>query len=361
MKYYLLNMTDETENWNNLLNDFEMNEEENIYEMEDIDDINLEQKINMNDKIKINLCPLCNIKGKIMENVICCPECGMELSLSHDNNKNYSNDSEYNTSQDAFMPIIIVGNNSGCYNKNLLKTTANYSSYRKNSNRKGLHSCNYYHDGKKLPKTCINLALKLFNRIIESKDCHDEERTSRVYRGNSKKGVMGSCLYYACNMYNITKTPKQIASIMGIEERFLSQGDRKVRSLADKGIIDIPPIIDPVEDYLNQYFASLKIDLKYKQFIIDLINRAEKKNIHIESDSKITTKCVGSIYLLSKRMSDVKHIKEEDISRECNGISKTTYNKYYKLLMQNKDKLIPVFIKHRIKMPRSWMSSNIKT
>jgi hypothetical protein len=30
-------------------------------------------------------------------------------------------------------------------------------------------------------------------------------------------------------MDNITKTPREIANIMGIEERFLSTGDRKVQ------------------------------------------------------------------------------------------------------------------------------------
>ena len=57
-------------------------------------------------------------------------------------------------------------------------------------------------------------------------------------------------------MNHITKTPREIASVMEIEERFLSQGDRIIQELNEKGIITIPTILRPLKDYLDQYFIE---------------------------------------------------------------------------------------------------------
>jgi transcription initiation factor TFIIIB Brf1 subunit/transcription initiation factor TFIIB len=192
------------------------------------------------------------------------------------------------------------------------------------------------------------LDIELFSKIKEN---------NYVYRGNGKKGVLGACLFYACVMNHITKTPREIASVMEIEERFLSQGDRTVQELNEKGVISIPTILRPLTDYLDQYFPALGIPLKYRQFIIDIVERAEKKNIHILNDSRTTTKCIGAIFLLINRVKELKKISKDQIVKECN-ISKSTFIRYYNLLLMNYKILKPVFKKHRIPMPVSWKESN---
>jgi flagellar biosynthesis GTPase FlhF len=161
-------------------------------------------------------------------------------------------------------------------------------------------------------------------------------------------------------MNNITKTPREISSIMEIEERFLSLGDRKIQGLHEKGVITIPTMLRPLQDYLDQTFPSLNIPNKFKRFVYDIIERAENMNIHIMDDSRPTTKCIGAIFLIINRVpiQALKHINTDTIVKECK-ISKSTFMRYYKLLIANYPKLKPVFKKHKIPMPSYWRTNII--
>jgi transcription initiation factor TFIIIB Brf1 subunit/transcription initiation factor TFIIB len=295
--------------------------------------------------VKFIICPKCNIEGKLTGGGVFCESCGLEREMV-DNNQQFcfSTEKDHNTSLNSFISFNIVGKNSYAYQRSFLKTCANYSSFRRNNNRKDLYNYNYQHEGKKIPKNAIKLAIELFSKIKEN---------NYVFRGNGKKGVLGACLFYACVMNQITKTPREIASVMEIEDRFLSQGDRIVQELNEKGVIEIPTILRPLKDYLDQFFPALNIPLVYKQFVIDIIERAEKKNIHIQNDSRTTTKCIGAIYLLITRIKKLKHITKDHIVKEC-SISKSTFIRYFNLLTINHIILKKVFKKHRIPMPNDW-------
>lgn len=355
----VLSNTDSDENWLDLLKDISNTSDDDddmrsIYEScknTSTNDIDLEVQVNLgNEKVpSFTICAKCNMEGQINDGSVCCVSCGLETLIVDDTNKfSFTVDQDHNTSDNSFMSFNFIGKNSYCYQRSFLKTCANYSSFRKNNNRKDLYNYNYQYEGKKIPKNAIKLAIELFSKIKEN---------NYVYRGNGKKGVLGACLFYACVMNHITKTPREIASVMEIEERFLSQGDRTVQELNEKGVISIPTILRPLTDYLDQYFPALDIPLKYRQFIIDIVERAEKKNIHILNDSRTTTKCIGAIFLLINRVKDLKKITKDQIVKECN-ISKSTFIRYYNLLLMNYKILKPVFKKHRIPMPASWKKSN---
>ena len=305
--------------------------------------IDLEKKIDICNIITENICEKCNINCKTLNGIIYCELCGMEDKIESDN-ITFNSENNHNTNNNSFMTFNFIGKNSYCYQRSFLKTCANYSSFRKNNNRKDMYNYNYKYEGNKLPKNVIKLAIELFSTIKDNK---------YVYRGNGKKGIIGACIFYACVINKITKTPREIASILGIEERFLSQGDRTIQELNEKGIINIPTILRPLDDYLNQYFALLKIDIVYKQFIIDIINRIDEKNIHIINDSRTTTKAIGTIYLLVNRVKKYNNINKELIVKECK-ISKSTFIRYYNLLMKNYKIIKPIFKRHKIPMPNDW-------
>lgn len=294
-------------------------------------------------------CVNCKINGIINGNIIICEQCGLERSWNHQE-ETYSMtiDQNYNTSNNSFMSFKIVGSNYYCYNRSYLKTCANYSSFRSNSNRKEIMNRIFQYEGNKPPINIINVAIDLFNQI---------KVAGYVCRGNGKLGCMAATLFYACVMNNLTRTPREIATIMNIEERFLSQGDRFLQELNELGVISIPTNFKPIGDYLDQFFPLLGIPVKYKPFIIHLISRAEKKHLHIKNESRTTTKCIGAIYLLCQRIPSLKHIKKETISRECNNISKSTFLKYYNLLTTNYIILRKSFRKYKISMPIEWKKS----
>lgn len=293
------------------------------------------------------LCPICNVACKIYDIYIICEKCGMEREWDIHSSNLYSMtiDQNYNTSNNSFMTFSIIGVNSYHYNRSFLKTCADYSAYRNNNNKKEIINKIYQYEGNKPPHNIINATADLFDQI---------KNKGYVYRGDCKLGVIGACLYYASIMNNLTRTPKEICLIMNIEDKFLSAGDRILQELNELGIINIPTNHKPLHDYLNQFFPALEIPDKYKQFVIDIISRAERKHLHIRNESRITTKIVGCIYLLTQRIPELRHIKKDTVSLECNKISKSTFIKYYTLIMSNPRAICKVFRRHKIRQPSEW-------
>lgn len=294
-----------------------------------------------------NNCPLCNLPCKVNDAYILCEKCGMERKYDCHANDLYSLsvESNYNTANNSFMTFNIIGTNSYYYNRSLLKTCADYTSYRANNNKKDIINKIYQFDGNKPPMNVINETADLFDQI---------KQAGRVYRGDGKLGVIGACLYYISIKNNLTRTPKEISSIMGIEERFLSQGDRILQELAELNVIEIPTNYKPLNDYLNMFMPILGIPDKYKQFVIDIIARAEKKHLHIGHECRLTTKVVGVLYILTLRVPELRYIKKDVISAECNNISKSTFIKYSSLICDNYHIMKKPFRKHLIPMPIAW-------
>lgn len=347
-----INESDDSDDWLSLLNDLADDSKESaynnditsLYSENSFIDLEVKMVLGSEKSPQYNICTKCNIEGIITDGSIYCPKCGIKISALNECSFSYLNGNDHNNTNESFMSFNFTGKNSYCYQRSFLKTCANYSLYRKNTNRKEMDNYNYQHEGNKIPKNAIKYAIELFSKIKES---------GYVFRGNGKKGVFGACLFYACIVNYITKTPREIASVMKIEDRFLSRGDSKLQELNGKGVISIPTIVRPIYDYINQLFPVLQIPCIYKQFVIDIIEISEGNNIHINNDSRPTTKCVGSIYLLINRVKNLKHITNAIIIKECD-ISKSTFIRYYNLLLENYKIIKPVFRKHRIPMPLDW-------
>jgi transcription initiation factor TFIIIB Brf1 subunit/transcription initiation factor TFIIB len=238
----------------------------------------------------------------------------------------------------------MIGKGSYGYNRSLLKSCADYSRYRKMTTLREMHNWNSQSTSNQLPKNVINEANNMFALIKDH---------GYVFRKDVKKGVQGACLYYTCHQNGISKTPFEIAKIVGIAEKFLSSGDRILSDLNERGIIQIPKI-DSIPSYINRYFELLNIPVKYKQFVLDIIEQADNDKLHVLYDSKNNTKCIGAIYMLIERVIKLrKTISKELIEKEC-GISKTTFIKYYVMLCKYYRRFVFIFIKHKIPMKSQW-------
>ena len=307
--------------------------------------LNLMPDFSKNLKIDFKKCPKCNIECKIETNMMYCVKCGYENDMNIDNNKfSISYTSTHNTSDNSFVSFKIVGKGSYSYHKSLLKTCADYTKYSYNNIIRELQNLVYQHKGNKIPKNIIIFAANMYNDI---------RSYGRVFRGDSKKGIMVACIYYACRINKITKTPRYLCNLTKTPDKYLSQGERILQDFIERNMLQIPILDDPKLDYISQYFEALKINTKYKTFVIDLIYRAEKKSLHIIKDSRDTTKCAGSIYMLCTRVPELKKISKENIELNCE-VSRTTFIRYYNLLYDNYKKIKKTFIKHKIPMPNEW-------
>lgn len=289
----------------------------------------------------IHVCERCLAECHIINDIIHCNKCGFDSPIYIDG-ISYVNDN--NVNQNSSMSFNVTGKNSYKLQQSLFKTCASYVPSRRNKDNKEMHRFNTIYEGNKLPKQVVNDAIRILNMLKDAK---------QVYRGNGQKGIMGECLLHACSSNSISKNRKEIASILGVAEKFLSKADRKIQELNENGIISIPNIIRPITECISQYLYTLKIDMKYTNFIRDCIERLDKRFIHIIYDSRQKSRIVGTIYLLLTRLK-LHHIITKDILvKEC-CISKSTFNRYYKLLCDNYKIIKVVFKKHKIPMALSW-------
>lgn len=294
-----------------------------------------------------SICQTCQTAYFLRNNILYCPKCGEEQEIIHDSDTPVNNGYALDM---AYIPFRIIGKNSYWFQKSLLRCCADYSVYRDNVKRKEIvDQINQYKYGK-MPKNVVNEAISLY-KSIRDHGC--------IYRGNGKKGIIGACLFYACIIKNLSKTHREIASILEVDEKYVLQGDRILQELNEKNIVQIPTLLMPLEDYLDQYLPALGIDKKYAGFVTDLIKRAEKMNLHIQMESRMTTKCVGAIYMLVERVKELKkRISRDVIAQECK-LSKTTFMKYFYMLNENFMYIKPVFKKHGIPMPVEWRCADL--
>ena len=347
--------------WEDLLDDDPFDTfEESIDTFDDFDKFNDNfndkfevVKVNHDIDIKTNYknCTDCDIECVIEGNTMVCPQCGIEKATDADNNNNYSSSysTNHNTSDNSFISFKFTGKGSNMYHKSFLKTCANYSKYSNNNTARELENLVYQYEGNKIPKDVIALSAEMFNEI---------RSTGKVFRGDSKKGVVVACVYYACRIKKITKTPRYLCSLTRTPDKYLSQGERILQDLIERNVISIPTLGDPKLDYVSQYFEALKIPSIYEPFVLDLLKRSQHKSLHIIRDSRDTTKCAGTVYMLCQRVRELHHITKDDIEQKC-GVSFTTFNRYFCLLMDNHIKLKKVFVRHKIPMPNYWRTTQV--
>lgn len=329
------------------------------------DDVDLDVQIQSIDtqSIEQNICIKCKMSYKITDDCLICENCGIEkpneCELSTDN-YNLCLESNYNSNSDSYVSFSFKGKGSYGYQKALLIACSDYKAITHKEVSKELLNIIDQYEGYKMPKNIIHLSIDLYftvkKKAIEYFTAIYGENTTKkkiIFRGKGKLGMYAACLYYACIMENLSRTPKEIANIVGVEEKYMSTADKKLQEFHELGLIDLPINVRLIDDYINRFFPLLGIPLKYKDFIIYLLHRADEKYIHINHESRISTKCIGAIYLLCQRIPELKHITKEIIAQECN-ISKSTCIKYYTLLMNNWMYLRKAFKKYRIPMPKTW-------
>jgi transcription initiation factor TFIIIB Brf1 subunit/transcription initiation factor TFIIB len=308
----------------------------------------LDNRITFNQQTKQASCDSCGGILRTKDNVMICQACGLEIQgvvVSTQEDESITTSQDANVNDKGFVSMKIIGKGAYGLNRNLLKNCADYPRYRKMTTLKEMHNWNSQSNGNQLPKNVINEANDMFATIKDH---------GYVFRKDVKKGVQGACLYYTCHVNGISRTPIEIAKLVGIAEKFLSAGDRYLRDLNERGIINIPSKVDAINSYVNRYFELLKISNKYKPFVLDMIRKADDDRLHVLYDSKSNTKCIGTIYMLIDRIPELrKTIDKERIERECD-ISKTTFIKYYAMISRYYRRFAHIFALHKIPLKSEW-------
>ncbi len=301
---------------------------------------------------KLNLCPTCNIaETEEIDNVFYCKSCGLERDVQsavEDNNS--SSFGNYNVNTDYSLSFKMIGKNAFNYNKNMMSASSDYTKQAKSNILKEYMNI-IEGSSISISKNVILLSTNLFLEI--------KNASSEVYRKDTKKGIMAVCLYNTCYHNEMAKTIPEIISIFKITLKIYNNGDKKIRELKEKKIIVFEDI-NTTEDHLERYLELLKIDKKWKVFILEIIEKANSAKLHIIYDTKQDTRCIGVIYLLCDRHPDYKHITKEVIEKICSS-SKNTFTKYCNNVIYNfYKKYRNIFKKYGVPMKKEWKKNYVK-
>jgi hypothetical protein len=192
----------------------------------------------------------------------------------------------------------------------------------------------------KIPQFIIEDAVDQFLTISEHK----------IHRGSVQRALKAKLIQYKLIESNMIKPSKVITQMFELTDKQLSAADALLREYDAEGIIKIQCLnVDRTESFIRNYINIFKIDGKYGNFIIDLINEADRKKVHLTNNFKPSTKATGAFILFLNSFPDLG-IKKSDVIKES-GLTSSTVNRYYNLLMDNIHLLIPVYTRWALAPP----------
>lgn len=291
-------------------------------------------------------CPKCGIEMTKSWNEfhLVCPKCSISYPIGETEEHHTITAGEtHNTSSNAYMSFKPVGAKNRLYMNTMVKYTSEYEPYRDKQILQLLTQFNFINEEFKLPMDVIRASCEMFITLRS----HEY-----IVRGKTRRGVLGACIYVQCQKAKVTKTKAQIATMLKIEEAKITFGLKELQQYGKIGVVDIPENVDPTNDYIDRFFEIFDIPQEYKQFILDLIDRMNKKRIEECMQCFNTTKCIGVIFFLNKLLD--LGITHEQIAANCSNITRDTYLNISNAIQNNEIKLKKVFIKHKVKLPPNW-------
>jgi transcription initiation factor TFIIIB Brf1 subunit/transcription initiation factor TFIIB len=330
------------------LEDFEIrtfNRERTLFDdddfSEEVPQSQIFQKKTINKCLMCHTCNLPMIKStlnNVSEYVFLCEKCGGVEELIENIELDFSNATDYNTMNNSASPLCITGPNAYLYQKKLICNTSNYKKQQKKNTNDQFESIIHMYNGPKFAKNIVKLAADFYYAVQQFK----------IMRGDVRKGVMSACLYRICIVKNITRKPKEVANVFGVEQNEFSNGEKILDELfattplanilselisSDSGVQVSQFYFKndlQINSFLGRYFECLSIPEMYMKFCQSLVKFAIK--YRIAQSSIISSKCAGSIYIIAIKATDLQ-IKRNDIENECK-ISKSTFGRFSQSILE---------------------------
>lgn len=163
--------------------------------------------------------------------------------------------------------------------------------------------------------------------IKESNSLYTLASDKHITRGNKRKGLIASCVYFACKNCKAPRSKNEIAKIFSLNPKLVTIG---VKILQDTlqltrngGRLEKYNTINQ-NDFIERFCYQLKIEDYHVKKILELSNKTLKNNII--SENTPPSIATGCIYYYSTE--NKLNICKKDICDICD-ISEVTINKCY--------------------------------
>lgn len=165
-----------------------------------------------------------------------------------------------------------------------------------------------------IPEAIFECAQNRYYKII----CALEGAGHKKRRGNNDLGLQGAGLFIALQQDGKPRTYKEVATMFGIEPKYVSEGIKLYERLLNTGSCKVTAY----SDYINEFCGSLNIPDKLRSRVEYVADRAEQLGI-LENNSP-TSIVAGCIYYVS--VEHALSIKAGEIAEQCK-VSIPTINK----------------------------------
>lgn len=304
---------------------------------------NVSEDANNSKKLEINDYKFCEDCNVLMEsdinNSLTCKICGFIKNITTENNEYEPSMNGYNTNSNFHIPIKCIGANSFQYQKQLRNSTSQYSIVQESNLRRKLERLNFKSTNIFIPKNIIEKVISQYKLIRE---------TDKIHRGDIFNGIIGSLIYYECLKVGIVRKHKEISDWYNITENDLSKGDKIIRVLEEKKIIQLPIYQNNNSNYVESYLKRAYIDIRYKYFMEELLEIIETHKIG-NHNARLSTKVSAILFIViisGKNVTDhkfsvgkleeVPNLSADYIAKEFN-ISISTFKSFYSDINKNKE------------------------
>ena len=290
-------------------------------------------------------CKFCqSTKFENVDNKVTCANCGAVIREILNSNAQYEDSSKGGSSYGCPSSFFFPQSALGCkvkargFSKIANLQRQGQMPYKEKSLMDVMDSiqekCNKY----KITQKIIDTAKILYKHISDCKHTKGKRKgKSMIMRCINRRSLIAACLYYACKLENIPRSPKEISDIYDLEVKHVNRGCRKFLDY-----VDISSYFNKIKACQSSNFiARYSSDLNLTN---DVLESAQQicENIHkldIASNHEPPSVAAASILLICNYLK--KDVYKKNISNIF-GISDVTISKtyrrifpYHKIIMDN--------------------------
>lgn len=162
--------------------------------------------------------------------------------------------------------------------------------------------------------------------LDDAKVLYKKASEKKISRGENKEGLIASCIYFACLLNKVPRSPKEVSRMFNIDLNVLTKGNARFQSL-----LQINVESSEAEDFIARFGSKLNMDYGDIQKCKDLAKQLEV--LEIVSENSPTSVAAGALYYYCV-FKDIDYSKKQ-IADICE-VSEVTITKCYKRLSKYK-------------------------
>lgn len=137
------------------------------------------------------------------------------------------------------------------------------------------------------------------NIVHAANDLYIKVTNNKIYRGDSRKGIIFSCIFHAFKMTGTPQSCESLKTIFNLDMRVILKGMKHVSLYAPKNSSFRSTYITPV-DIIEEIMTKLDAGKEHKHAVVDLYNSIKDKSSMVNR-SKPQSVAAGLVYYYIKK------------------------------------------------------------